>query len=115
MPRSGVVCPGTIGVVADNGAERPLVSSRSDHARSLDLRVLGPVEARIDGATVSLGGVRPRTVVAALALGGEVISSGRLIEEVWRSTPPRSATATLQSYLSRLVTDKMVRDMFESI
>ncbi len=102
MPRSGVVCPGTIGVVADNGAERPLVSSRSDHARSLDLRVLGPVEARIDGATVSLGGVRPRTVVAALALGGEVISSGRLIEEVWRSTPPRSATATLQSYLSRL-------------
>jgi predicted ATPase/DNA-binding SARP family transcriptional activator len=80
----------------------PSTDARARDLRALDLRVLGPVEARIDGDAVSLGGGRPRTVVAALALGGEVISAGRLIEEVWRSNPPRSAIATLQSYLSRL-------------
>ncbi|TVR38043.1 MAG: AfsR/SARP family transcriptional regulator [Nitriliruptor sp.] len=97
-----VVRPGTTDAALGDGAERCPVSSHPTDARALDLRILGPVEARIDGAAVSLGGGRPRTVVAALALGGEVISAGRLIEEVWRSAPPRSATATLQSYLSRL-------------
>ena len=92
----------TDGIVIHDGVERPLVSSQPLDERELDLRVLGPVEARIAGDPVSLGGGRPRTVVAALALGGEVISAGRLIEEVWRSNPPPSATATLQSYLSRL-------------
>lgn len=68
----------------------------------MELRVLGPVEAVVDETRVPLGGVRPRTIVAALALAGTVVSSGRLIEEVWRAEPPPSATATLQSYLSRL-------------
>lgn len=68
----------------------------------LELHVLGPVEARLGGQPASLGGVRPQTLIAALALGGEIVSSGRLVEEVWRSDPPPSATATLQSYLSRL-------------
>ncbi len=67
-----------------------------------EVRVLGPVEAFVGGLPVALGGARPRTLVAALALGGEAMSSGRLVEEVWRSDPPPSATATLQSYLSRL-------------
>jgi DNA-binding SARP family transcriptional activator len=66
------------------------------------IRVLGPVDALRDGEPVALGGPRPRTVVAALALAGEAVSVDRLVDEVWTSAPPRSAVATLQSYLSRL-------------
>ncbi len=68
----------------------------------MELRVLGPVEAYEHDVAVTLGGTRPRTVIAALALAEGVVSAGRLIEEVWRGAPPPTATATLQSYISRL-------------
>lgn len=68
----------------------------------MEFKVLGPVEVVRDGAACQLGGPRPRTVVAALALAGSTVSAGRLIDEVWRDRAPPSATGTLQSYLSRL-------------
>lgn len=68
----------------------------------MQVRVLGPVEAGPVDHPVPLGGRRPRTIVAALALSAGPVSSERLIDEVWRDDPPPSAIATLQSYLSRL-------------
>lgn len=64
--------------------------------------MLGPVEAVSHDGPIALGGTRPRTVIATLALAGGVVSAGRLIEEVWPEQPPASATGTLQSYVSRL-------------
>lgn len=68
----------------------------------MQLRMLGPVEADDGGVAVPLGGARPRTLVAALALTEGAVPSARLVEEVWRDRPPPTATGTLQSYLSRL-------------
>ena len=69
----------------------------------MEVRVLGPVEAIGEHGPLPLGGMRPRAIVAALALQpGQVMSTGRLVEEVWPGQPPRSAVDTLQSYMSRL-------------
>ena len=65
--------------------------------------MLGPVEAEIDGTPVDLGGPKQRSVLAILALdANRAVSSDRLIEALWTDDPPASATATLQSYVSRL-------------
>ncbi len=68
----------------------------------MEVRVLGPVEAGPPDDPSHLGGPRPQTIVAALAVAAGPVSADRLIEEVWRDDPPPSATGTLQSYLSRL-------------
>ena len=50
-----------------------------------------------------LGGPRPRAVLALLVLeAGRVVPAGRLVEEVWRGSPPPGAAKTLRSYVSRL-------------
>ena len=67
------------------------------------MRLLGPVQVVRSGCEVGLGGPRPRAVLALLVLeAGRVVPSGRLVEEVWRGSPPPGATKTLRSYISRL-------------
>ena len=59
----------------------------------LELRMLGPFEVRIDGgAPVALGGLRQRVLLAELALhAGEVVSTDRLIDQLWGAKPPATA------------------------
>jgi len=65
--------------------------------------VLGPLRARGPGGEVALGGRRQRAVLARLAIaGGEVVAAERVIDDLWDGDPPRSATNTLQSYVSNL-------------
>jgi predicted ATPase/DNA-binding SARP family transcriptional activator len=65
--------------------------------------VLGPVEASVDGRRVALGGQRPRTLLAVLALmRGRVMSVDRLIDELWGEDPPARARDSLQVHVSRL-------------
>jgi len=65
--------------------------------------VLGPVEAWVDGRQVALGGQRPRALLAVLALiRGRVVSSERLIDELWGEDPPARARETLHVNVSRL-------------
>ena len=66
--------------------------------------MLGPLRARPrGGADVALGGRRQRGVLARLAIaGGEVVAAERVIDDLWDGDPPRSATNTLQSYVSNL-------------
>ncbi|MGA4728109.1 ATP-binding protein [Micromonospora taraxaci] len=68
------------------------------------LRVLGPLEVEVDtGGPVDLGGPRQRAVLALLlAARGEVVSVGRMIEDLWRGDPPPRAIASLQAYVSHL-------------
>jgi predicted ATPase/DNA-binding SARP family transcriptional activator len=69
----------------------------------LGVRLLGPVQVVRAGRDVGLGGPRPRAVLAMLVLeAGRVVPAGRLIEEVWRGSPPPGAAKTLRSYISRL-------------
>ena len=70
---------------------------------AFEVRLLGPVQVVRSGCEVGLGGPRPRAVLALLVLeAGRVVPAGRLVEEVWRSSPPPGAAKTLRSYVSRL-------------
>jgi predicted ATPase/DNA-binding SARP family transcriptional activator len=67
------------------------------------VELLGPVEAWVDGRHVALGGQRPRALLAVLALiRGHVVSSERLIDELWGEEPPARARETVQVNVSRL-------------
>jgi DNA-binding SARP family transcriptional activator len=70
---------------------------------STQFRVLGPLEALADGTPIRLGGPRPRAVLAVLLLNpGQVISTSRLIDEVWADDPPETAANVVQGYVSQL-------------
>ncbi|WP_155338153.1 BTAD domain-containing putative transcriptional regulator [Acrocarpospora corrugata] len=72
-------------------------------SQAVRLRVLGPLDARVGGLSVPLGGPRQRAVLALLvAMRGDVVSVDRMIEDLWRGEPPAKATASLQSYVANL-------------
>jgi DNA-binding SARP family transcriptional activator len=74
-----------------------------DSAGGFRVEVLGPVEAWVDGRQVALGGQRPRALLAALALTrGRVVTSERLVDELWGEDPPARARDSLQMHVSRL-------------
>ncbi len=69
----------------------------------MEFRVLGPLEVRVDGDAVPLGGRRPRALLAVLLLHpNEVVPADRLIEELWGEDSPERATAALRVNVSRL-------------
>jgi DNA-binding SARP family transcriptional activator len=69
----------------------------------MDLRLLGPVEARLDGRPIALGAPKQRAVLAMLALeAGRTVSVDRLVEGLWGEQPPSSAPKMVQLYVSHL-------------
>src|SRR3954471_547233 len=75
----------------------------ADSSHGLRIELLGPVEAWVDGRAVALGGQRPRALFAVLALtAGRVVTSDRLIDELWGEEPPARARESLQVHVSRL-------------
>ncbi|HVR32554.1 MAG TPA: AfsR/SARP family transcriptional regulator, partial [Acidimicrobiia bacterium] len=70
----------------------------------MDFRILGPLEV-IDGqgASIRLPGGHGRSLLGILLLNaGRVISTDRLIDELWGEEPPPTATTALQGLVSRL-------------
>jgi DNA-binding response OmpR family regulator len=68
--------------------------------RVLEFRILGSLEAVDQGRPLVLGGPRQRALLAILLLHhGEVVSSDRLIDELWGERPPATAAKTLQGYV----------------
>ena len=69
----------------------------------MEWRILGPLEVWDEGGEVSLGGPKPRALLAALLLHpNEVVSADRLIDELWGEDTPDPATAALRVNVSRL-------------
>jgi DNA-binding SARP family transcriptional activator/tetratricopeptide (TPR) repeat protein len=69
----------------------------------LEVRLLGPIEVERGGEPVALGGQKPRTLFAALALEpGRVVSVDRLVEALWPGEPPETAAHAVQVYVSQL-------------
>jgi DNA-binding SARP family transcriptional activator len=69
----------------------------------MDFRILGPLEALEDGRAISLGGPRQRALLAMLLLhANEVVSSDRLIEELWAGASPRDGAKALSVAVARL-------------
>jgi WD40 repeat protein/DNA-binding SARP family transcriptional activator len=69
----------------------------------MEYRILGPIEVRVDGHALELGGEKPRALLAILLLrANEAVSVERLIDGIWGERPPPSANKTLQGYVYRL-------------
>jgi DNA-binding SARP family transcriptional activator len=69
----------------------------------MEIKVLGPLEATVDGTSIAPTAGKARQILALLALeAGQVVTVPTLIEELWGMQPPRSALTTLQTYILRL-------------
>jgi peptide/nickel transport system substrate-binding protein len=76
---------------------------RSAYVTGVEFLVLGPVEVRIDGRALSLGGPKQRALLALLLLNpNEVVSRDRLVDSLWGERAPASAQRSLDTYVSRL-------------
>ncbi|GAA2417287.1 BTAD domain-containing putative transcriptional regulator [Actinomadura vinacea] len=65
--------------------------------------VLGPVEVRLDGRVIVVGGPRVRALLAMLLLdAGNIVGTERLIDGLYGEDPPAGAANALQSQVSRL-------------
>jgi DNA-binding SARP family transcriptional activator/tetratricopeptide (TPR) repeat protein len=70
-----------------------------------EFRLLGPIEARVDGRLLPVGHRRQWCVLAALLLDAErSVPIDELVERVWGDQAPQRARETLYCYLSRLRT-----------
>lgn len=66
----------------------------------MEIKVLGPLEARENGVSVTPTAGKPRQLLALLALqAGHLVTVPALIDELWGAAPPRSALTTLQTYV----------------
>jgi predicted ATPase/DNA-binding SARP family transcriptional activator len=69
----------------------------------VDFRILGPLEIASEGELVQLRAAKQRALVAVLLLhANDVVSYGRLLDELWGERPPATAIKTLQVYIAAL-------------
>ena len=70
---------------------------------ALEIRILGGVDALVDGEPVPLAGRKQRGVLAILALhANHTVSADDLVDGLWGERPPASAAKNLQLYVSQL-------------
>ncbi|HET8949970.1 MAG TPA: AfsR/SARP family transcriptional regulator, partial [Solirubrobacteraceae bacterium] len=76
---------------------------RNETRSSMQIRVLGPLEASINGHPVAIGGAKQRAVLAMLGLeANRAVTADRLIDGLWGDEPPASASKMVQNYVWRL-------------
>ena len=69
----------------------------------MDFRILGPLEVTDEGREPVIASGKQQALLAILLLhANKVVSSDRLIDELWGEQPPASAPKSLQVYVSRL-------------
>jgi DNA-binding SARP family transcriptional activator len=69
----------------------------------MEFRILGPLEVRDGARTPPLGGPKPRALLGVLLLNAdEVVSSERLVDELWGERPPAGARRLVAGYVHAL-------------
>ncbi|TCJ89894.1 DNA-binding SARP family transcriptional activator [Nocardia alba] len=69
----------------------------------LDVKILGPLDARNGDHEVTPSAAKPRQLLTLLALeSGRVVSAATIVDELWGGRPPRSALTTMQTYILQL-------------
>jgi DNA-binding SARP family transcriptional activator len=69
----------------------------------VEVRILGPLEVRDGDRVLAVTGAKQRALLAMLALhANEVVSSDRLLDELWDQEPPGSGATALQARISQL-------------
>ena len=70
---------------------------------TVEFRLLGDVDVRLDDRRLDIGHARQRCVLAALAVDvNRPVPVDQLIDRVWADQPPHRARNALAGYLSRL-------------
>ncbi|MEU4739766.1 BTAD domain-containing putative transcriptional regulator [Actinosynnema sp. NPDC023658] len=69
----------------------------------MEFKVLGPVEAWVGGRPVAVGGPKPKTLLALLAIhAGRVVSLDQLVDAMWGEQPPDQSRSAIYTYVSSL-------------
>jgi YVTN family beta-propeller protein len=69
----------------------------------MEFRILGPLEVADNGRLLALGSGRQLALVALLLLHrNEIVSTERLIDELWDDSPPPTAAKIVRNYVSLL-------------
>jgi DNA-binding SARP family transcriptional activator/predicted negative regulator of RcsB-dependent stress response len=69
----------------------------------MEFRILGPVEVGDGAQRLALGGSKPCALLAVLLLhANQMVSTERLVDELWGEAPPTTARNQVQVYVSRL-------------
>ena len=69
----------------------------------MEFHILGPLEVVRQGRALEIGAGKQRTLLAVLLLhANEVVSTDRLIDELWGEQAPATAPKIVQGYVSRL-------------
>ena len=69
----------------------------------MEFSILGPLEVRADGQVLTLGGAKPRALLAVLLLhANEAVSFERLAVALWGEDAPAGAVKTVQVHAARL-------------
>jgi YVTN family beta-propeller protein len=72
-------------------------------SRRLEFRILGPLDVRVDGVAVSVGGPKQRALLALLLLhANQVVSRDRLIDQLVPDRAGKAAADVLNVQVSRL-------------
>jgi predicted ATPase/DNA-binding SARP family transcriptional activator len=84
-------------------AQRPAHKASAAGLARVEFRLLGPLEALLEGAPVELGPPKQRALLAQLLLrANEAIPVERLVDALWPEEPPSSARHAIQVYVSKL-------------
>ncbi|MCA1616943.1 MAG: AfsR/SARP family transcriptional regulator [Acidobacteria bacterium] len=69
----------------------------------MQFNLMGTLEVKGDGRTLTPTAAKPRQVLAMLAINaGVMVSAEQLIDELWPGGPPKSAKTTVQTYVYHL-------------
>ena len=69
----------------------------------MDFRILGPLEIWDDGVPVRVAGDRQRALLAVLLLhAGDVVSTDRLMDDLWGESQPAAGATALRVRVSQL-------------
>jgi YVTN family beta-propeller protein len=102
-PRSSELSSATGRLSHAGKRERKTEQTPSKGQAGLTFSLLGPLEARVDGEPLPLGGARQRSLLALLLLhANESVSRERLIEGVWGAERPSTIGAALNVHLSKI-------------
>ena len=66
----------------------------------MEFRILGPLEVASDRRLLPLGGAKQRALLAHLLLHPNgIVTTERLVDDLWGEDPPRRATKALQMHV----------------
>ena len=90
-------------------AQRPAHQATAAGLGDVEFRVLGPLEALVEGEPVALGPPKQRALLAHLLLNAnDAVPAERLVDALWPDEPPPTARHAIQVYVSKL--RRLLRD-----